>query len=79
MSYVRWGSDGSDVYVYLDASGGWTCACGIVGMNLITRSLMINHLRDHVKQGDKVPLRVFKAFLLELRRFGETEERRGWE
>jgi len=74
MSYVRWGSDGSHVYVYANCSGGFTCACSKETSNIATRTEMINHLREHVKQGDKVPLRVFKAFLWERRNFGEKQD-----
>lgn len=58
MSYVRWGSDGSDVYVYL---GGQLVCCGCAleardgSASFATTDAMIEHLRAHVAAGHCVP------------------------
>lgn len=71
MSYVRMGPD-SDVYVYADMGGLFICCgCG----DFKTRTEMIDHLREHVKKGDRVPLHPFKRLLQERRIYGETERK----
>lgn len=63
MSYVRWGQDGSDVYVY-GASGSADPAdeylvCMHLGdedsFTCKTPVEMIAHLREHQARGDTVP------------------------
>jgi len=59
VSYARFGSNGSDVYVYLDVSGYFSCcACGIGsedGGYFLTTDSLIAHLREHEELGDTVP------------------------
>ena len=60
MSYSRFGE--ADVYVYLDVSGYLTCcACNIVETQDVWGNFraydtedMVNHLKDHRKNGDRV-------------------------
>lgn len=66
MSYCRFGWDDSDVYVYSDVAGGWTCcACQLntpapgrifpPSANLNTPGEMAAHLRKHRDAGHTVP------------------------
>lgn len=58
MSYCRFAWDGSDVYVYEDVSGGWTCCGCRIGENRFnspTIEGMLLHLVEHKKAGDFVP------------------------
>lgn len=60
MSYVRWGTDNSDVYLYESADGCVCCGCSIDLADPIgytTRNLddMLAHLRLHRKVGHVVP------------------------
>lgn len=64
MALCRFGWDGSDVYVFYDVGGFINCC----GCHLTDRSFhadteqqMIEHLREHEKQGDHVPPDVFEA------------------
>ncbi len=56
MSYARFGP-GSDVYVYEDVAGGFTC-CGCLlttsRVNVETRQEMVEHLLGHLAAGDHV-------------------------
>jgi hypothetical protein len=57
MAYARYGCD-SDVYVYEDARGGYTCErCPSIGSQFRceTANEMAAHLASHVAKGDKVP------------------------
>ena len=57
MSYCRL-SDESDVYVYMDADGGFTCCFCKFGeefFNVDFEMEMVLHLMDHRVQGNKVP------------------------
>jgi hypothetical protein len=57
MAYARYGQE-SDVYVYEDAGGGYTCErCPRVGGQFKSKSAkdMAAHLTIHVASGDKVP------------------------
>lgn len=51
MSYARWGSD-SDVYVYAHV-GGFIDCCGCARLDSIAET--VEHMREHVARGDKVP------------------------
>jgi len=60
MSYVRFGEEGSDVYVYSHAYGGFVCdMCRLEEENwtfvAMSRSGMIAHLREHIAAGHVVP------------------------
>lgn len=57
MSYVRFGSEGSDVYVYLDVSGYLCCCACHLGDHWEHRSTdaMIAHLQEHRDAGHCVP------------------------
>lgn len=50
MSYARFNGR-SDVYIYENIGGGFTC-CGPV---LPTPEAMIEHVRQHILEGDTVP------------------------
>ena len=57
MAYARFGRD-SDVYVYADARGGFTCErCPDMGKQFRcdTAAAMADHLIAHQKRGDLVP------------------------
>ena len=57
MAYARYGHD-SDVYVYEDTRGGYTCErCPGTGSQFRceTAKEMAEHLAGHVAKGDKVP------------------------
>lgn len=57
MSYVRFGSDGSDVYVYLSDRGLECCGCRLVerGFTAASTEEMVTHLAEHTAAGDGVP------------------------
>ncbi|HEX6970253.1 MAG TPA: hypothetical protein VF174_15770 [Micromonosporaceae bacterium] len=62
MSFVRFGEDGSDVYIYADVVGEVRCCfCPLAdrfgGSDYGTRhfSLMVEHIRDHREAGHHVP------------------------
>jgi len=59
MSIVRWGVDGSDVYIYSVEEGIWECcACKAPGAKENFRGNeveMLTHLDNHRKKGDCVP------------------------
>lgn len=59
MAYARWGCDGSDVYVFMDVTGGFTCCCcELVGenrSNFATKGEMVEHLLKHREAGHVVP------------------------
>jgi hypothetical protein len=62
VSFARW-SNTSDVYVYLDVGGSFTCCgCSLLedeegdfSAHLFTTADMIEHLTEHVRAGHKVP------------------------
>jgi len=57
MAYARFGSD-SDVYVYADTSGGYTCErCPAIGQAFHCSSAteMVTHLLAHRAKGQLVP------------------------
>ena len=57
MAFARFGRD-SDVYVYEDSRGGFTCErCPVVGQQFgcPTAAQMVAHLLEHRKTGDRVP------------------------
>ncbi len=62
MAICRFG-DESDVYVYEDIGGGFTCCgCPIANradVNVPTASEMIVHLQEHQGLGHKVPAAAF--------------------
>lgn len=60
MSYARWGCDGSELYVYLDVTRGYTC----MRCPLLTNAhdyctphatSMVHHLEAHQLAGHAVP------------------------
>ena len=59
MSYARMGAD-SDVYVYADAGVGRLRCCGCMA-DFSTTVAMIDHLREHIANGDAVPGRTIPA------------------
>lgn len=57
MAYARFGRD-SDVYVYADSRGGFTCErCPTIGKQFrcATAAEMVTHLTDHRLRGQQVP------------------------
>lgn len=56
MAYARWTND-SDVYVYADVGGGFTCENCPRGSQFRceTPQEMVEHLLAHRAQGDRVP------------------------
>jgi hypothetical protein len=67
MAYARW--DGtSDVYVYEDVKGGFTCQCpprGQPEVNCPTARDMIEHLLAHRAKGDRVPESALEALRID--------------
>lgn len=61
MSIVRWGVEGSHVYIYHDVGGGITC-CGCDDGNNLSFEQMREHIREHVDSGDVVPKYVVEYF-----------------
>ena len=62
MSLCRFGWDNSDVYVFYDVGGVINCCgCHLGKMSFYadTEQQMIDHLREHQKNGDHVPEYVF--------------------
>jgi hypothetical protein len=61
MSYVRWGEDDSDVYVYEDVRGGLMCCGCSLGVfppgsaPMLDQERFVEHLREHIAAGDVVP------------------------
>lgn len=69
MSYCRNNGIDSDVYVYADALFGGEllqCTCGENGKGL-NREQMILHLIQHIRNGDKVPDKVFTRLIEEIK------------
>lgn len=80
MSYARWGSEGSDVYVYQHVGGGIEC-CGCLLMPMDglsqwgaftrlsfraqTAGEMYAHLGQHRDAGHKVPSSCFEDILID--------------
>ena len=62
MSLVRWGSDGSDVYIYWTIdTDRWHCSCK-EDFETKENKILSDHLRKHVeKDGYHVPQRVFDS------------------
>ena len=57
MAFARFGND-SDVYVYEDTRGGYTCEwCPGIGhtYRCETAGDMVQHLLEHRSRGDRVP------------------------
>lgn len=66
MAYVRFGEDGSDVYVYADVNGGISCvACALpVGSHTYAdETAIISHLREHIAVRHCVPAYVIQRVL----------------
>jgi hypothetical protein len=64
MSIIRWGEQGSNVYVIgcngPDGTGDWylCCGCGLggpVGAYTPNAESMVAHLKEHIKAGHCVP------------------------
>ncbi len=65
MSVVRW-SENSDLYIYYSDQGIACCGCGANGNHTIyceTEAEMIDHIREHIAAGDKVPAHVIPALM----------------
>lgn len=67
VSIVRFGSDGSDVYVYESSRGLECCGCNMrdAGYGPLdgTVAEMVEHLKRHVAAGDCVPEYVFEELV----------------
>jgi hypothetical protein len=74
MSYIRFGTDGSDVYVYHATDGVLVCSgCPFrvpVGW-FAKRSEMINHLLEHQHAGHCVPAWVIENLFEEIKEMGD--------
>jgi hypothetical protein len=87
MSYCRWSSEGSDVYVYvaLDRSQLPIGCEMLVCMHpddsefrTHSYNAMMDHLRGHEAIGVRVPARVYDALRDEQKEFGDDLRRKGW-
>jgi len=70
MSYCRFASDGSDVYVIGSTFEGepcWVCHCTPDPFMTLSRQVMVNHLAYHRGQGDKVPDHAFERLHKEIK------------
>ena len=67
MSYVRFGQEDSDVYVYADTTGFTCAAC----THCEGRTQLIAHLTKHIDDADNVPYGVIERLTLELKEYGE--------
>ena len=66
MSLVRFGSNGSDVYVYESDRGLECCGCWLdaeASPYFETADEMIDHLRQHLVAGHHVPSFVFDSLV----------------
>ena len=65
MSYARFGWEGSDVYVYEDYAGYYTCCWCVLDVDPKTPSaaIMVEHLREHIVYGHTVPAQTIDAIL----------------
>ena len=76
MAYARFGSDGSEVYVYDDARGFLVCCDCVLSESKearsVSRSEMIKHLRAHVESGHSVPLSAFAELENEISKLGDA-------
>jgi len=81
MSYVRLGENGSDVYVYDSALGGFECcACKLdATVAFLTRSGMIAHLQEHIAAGHVVPAYAIERLQEEIETEGDEWEPVGGE
>ena len=74
MSYIRWGSEGSDVYVF-DGGLLTCCRCELreSGDNFTTDShrMMLAHLGEHRTAGHVVPAAAFERLEQELSQLGD--------
>lgn len=83
MSYCRFGYD-SDVYMYPHAGGYIECClCCLPDRNGVRhaknlvfdkRSEAIDHLREHIKEGDMVPNYAVERILVEMAKEGDKVE-----
>jgi hypothetical protein len=93
VSYARFAKNHSDVYVYEASDNIQCCSCSLGfrhnrNLNKIHRSLptfvttrrsvMIKHLEQHAKQGQKVPEYVFKRLRKEMKRFDRMAPAMVW-
>ncbi len=78
MSYVRWGENDSDVYVFEDVNGGVTC-CGCDDGQNLSAEEMGRHLSWHIAQGDEVPVGVIEAVRIGIERGDIQHPREGIE
>lgn len=66
MSYIRFGENNSDVYVYLCVDGGIEC-CDCIMLDrcfhVNSAEAMAQHLRDHIQRGHVVPDGVIQAII----------------
>jgi hemerythrin-like domain-containing protein len=76
MSYARFGWEGSDVYIF-EHVGGFIecCGCSMASVDeddpnaffgsarLNTAREALDHLEEHVKVGDNVPMKTFQRIL----------------
>ena len=75
MSYVRFGEDGSDVYVYCSVLGSFVCDYCLLenrrGFSSFTRSGMIAHLQKHIEAGHVVPSEAIERLQEEIETEGD--------
>lgn len=71
MSYCRCNGKDSDVYVYGGKDTIICCGCGLTGYETSSRKEMIIHLIHDMREGDKVPDRVFDRLIDEIIKYGD--------
>ena len=78
MSYVRFGTEDSGVYVYLSTDGVECCMCGLDGMDHASFhrfSDAMAHLKRHEEAGHVVPGFVYESLECDMERSGDSARR----
>ena len=80
MSYVRFGTDGSNVYVYGGEHSIVCSCCGLDGpSDHFSYTSIIKHLRKHQEYGHCVPDFVFKKLERDKKLYGDKYPLKRWQ
>lgn len=80
MAFVRFGEQGSDVYVYESTEGGFECCrCDLVGGSFVAadQAGMVAHLLAHRAAGGTVPQLALDALRAEIEQAAASAEADG--
>ena len=83
MSYCRYGTDGSDLYIYEDTNNRKLCCCGCcftVAGDFYSGSpaVMLRHVRRHLRQGEHVPQHAIDQLAREAASAKAAREKKRW-